>query len=78
MACFMPYSRRMNDPIAYLDLAAQMRPLRKEIDAAIAALRRGVQMKDSGTAVVKVDPYLDPLRRDRRFTSFVASLHLPT
>src|SRR6188768_1497137 len=26
----------MNEPIAYLDLAAQMRPLRKEIDAVIA------------------------------------------
>lgn len=26
----------MNEPVAYLDLAAQMRPLRKEIDAAIA------------------------------------------
>lgn len=51
---------------------------RGEIDAAVAALRRGAQMKDSGTAVVKVDPYLDPLRRDPRFTSFVASLHLPT
>ena len=57
---------------------AEIHAQRGEIDAAIAALRRGVQMKDSGTAVVKVDPYLDPLRRDRRFTSFVASLHLPT
>jgi hypothetical protein len=35
-------------------------------------------MKDSGTAVVRVDPYLDPLRRDPGFRSFVASLHLPT
>lgn len=51
---------------------------RGEIDAAVAALRRGAQMKDSGTAVVKVDPYLDPLRSNPKFTSFVASLHLPS
>lgn len=32
----MRYTAPMSEPIAYLDLPAQMRPLRKEIDAAIA------------------------------------------
>jgi hypothetical protein len=47
-------------------------------ERALAALDRGWEIRDSGLAWVKVDPYLDPLRSDRRFQAIVDRLDFPT
>ncbi len=46
-------------------------------DAAFAALDRAWDARDSRLLDLKVDPYLDPLRGDPRFTAMVKRLGLP-
>jgi tetratricopeptide (TPR) repeat protein len=46
-------------------------------DQAFAALERGLQIKDGGMLAVRVDPWLDPLRSDRRFTALVKRMNFP-
>jgi tetratricopeptide (TPR) repeat protein len=47
-------------------------------ERALAALNRGWEIRDSGLAWVKIDPFLDPLRSDRRFQAIVDRLDFPT
>jgi serine/threonine-protein kinase len=47
-------------------------------ERALAALVRGWEIRDSGLAWMKVDPYLDPLRSDRRFQAIVDRIDFPT
>jgi serine/threonine-protein kinase len=47
-------------------------------DRAFAFLDRAWAIRDSGLAWVKVDPFLDPLRSDRRFQAIVDRLDFPT
>lgn len=46
-------------------------------DQAFAALDRAWQIKDPGLLWMKVDPFLDPLRRDRRFPALLARIGFP-
>jgi serine/threonine-protein kinase len=47
-------------------------------ERALAALDRGWEIRDSGLAWMKVDPYLDPVRSDRRFQAIVDRIDFPT
>ena len=47
-------------------------------ERALAALDRAWKIRDSGLAWIKVDPYLDPLRGDRRFQAIVDRVEFPT
>ena len=47
------------------------------LDQAFAALDRAWQIKDAGLTATKVDPLLDPLRRDPRFAAFVRRMDFP-
>lgn len=46
-------------------------------DQAFAALDRAWQIKDAGLLSTKVDPALDPLRRDKRFARLLAKIGFP-
>ena len=46
-------------------------------DEALAALRRAVEVRDPGMSIVRVDPFLDPLRSDPRFAGLEAKLNFP-
>jgi TolB-like protein/Tfp pilus assembly protein PilF len=45
-------------------------------DDALQRLVRARQVGDAGLTYVATDPFLDPLRNDPRFTSFVTALHV--
>ena len=47
------------------------------VDQAFAALDRAWQFKDSGLLVLKVDPVLDPIRRDPRFAALIETIGYP-
>lgn len=47
------------------------------LDAAFADLERSYQAHDRFLQAMKVDPFLDPLRKDPRFAAFVKRLGLP-
>ena len=44
---------------------------------AFAELNNAIAAKDSGLALLKVDPFLDPIRSDPRYAAVVRSLHFP-
>ena len=46
-------------------------------DEAIAALESAWQANDTGLTAIKVDPMLDPLRSDPRFSAIVRKLDFP-
>ena len=56
---------------------AQIDAQRGNIDAGIAALQRAWEVRDTGLPRIKVDPFIDPLRRDPRFPAIVAKLNFP-
>ena len=56
---------------------AQIEAQRGNIDAGIAALQRAWEVRDTGLPRIKVDPFIDPLRRDPRFPAIVAKLNFP-
>ncbi len=47
-------------------------------ERALAALEQGLEIRDSGLAWIRVDPYLDPLRGERRFQTLIGRLDFPT
>lgn len=46
-------------------------------DRAFAELGEAIRAKDSGLAYLKVDPFLDPIRGDARFTAVLKGLSFP-
>jgi serine/threonine-protein kinase len=54
-------------------LAQQGKP-----DAALAALEKAYQQRDSGLTTILVDPNLDPLRANAKFQAFLRKLDFPT
>jgi len=46
-------------------------------ERAFAALDRAYQIKDAGLLALKVDPFLDPLRSDPRFTAMLRKMNFP-
>jgi serine/threonine-protein kinase len=57
---------------------AQVHAQRGEIRQAIQALNRAFAIRDPGLAYAKGDPWLDPLRDDARFASFLKTAGFPT
>jgi len=49
-----------------------------EKDRAFAALGKAIEVKDPGVTGLKTDPFLDPIRGDRRFAAFVRSANFPS
>jgi serine/threonine-protein kinase len=47
-------------------------------DRAFAALDKGFDVKDPGVTGVRTDPFLDPIRNDRRYAGFLKRLDFPT
>lgn len=47
------------------------------VDEAIAALRQALETRDPGMAFIRVDAFLDPLRRDPRFAAIKAKMNFP-
>ena len=48
-----------------------------DADQAFAALDLAWQIKDAGLLSAKVDPFLDPIRRDPRFARLLAKVGFP-
>jgi TolB-like protein len=48
-----------------------------DMDRAFAALDRAYEIKDAGLLGLKIDPFLDPLRSDPRFTALLRKLNFP-
>jgi len=63
------------DPASYQygQIYAQLR----NADRAFSALDRAWQIKDAGLLSAKVDPFLDPIRRDPRFARLLAKVGFP-
>jgi serine/threonine-protein kinase len=57
----------------YAQIAAQ----RRDINGGIAALQAAWTERDTGLPRIKIDPYVDPLRKDPRFAAVVAKLNYP-
>ena len=57
----------------YAEIHAQL----GNTDEAFADLERGWQIKDGGMLSVRVDPWLDPLRRDPRFAALLRKMNFP-
>jgi len=45
-----------------------------EVDAAVEALQRALQVGDSGLIYSRNDPFLDPLRDDPRFAQLLKAI----
>lgn len=57
----------------YAEIYAQL----GDKDGAFKALDRAWQIKDGGLVFMKVDPFLDPIRREPRFKAIEAKLNFP-
>ena len=57
----------------YAEIHAQLR----DADRAIAALRAAYDERDPGMAGIRIDPFLDPVRRDPRFAQVEGRLNFP-
>jgi TolB-like protein/DNA-binding winged helix-turn-helix (wHTH) protein/tetratricopeptide (TPR) repeat protein len=55
---------------------AQVRALRSEADQAIAALERAYTIRDGSIWTIKIDPLLNNIRSDQRFTALLRKMHL--
>ena len=56
---------------------AQIHAQRGETQEALGALERAFAIRDPGVSLAKGDPWLDPLRGDRRFTAFLKKVGFP-
>lgn len=57
---------------------AQVYAQRRQSDLAIASLRTAMQIRDPGLAVIMADPFLDPIRGDKRLTDIIRQLDFPS
>jgi TolB-like protein len=57
----------------YAQIFAQAR----QLDRAFEALEKGLAVKDPGVTGVRTDPFLDPIRRDRRYLELVKKVKFP-
>ena len=48
-----------------------------DLDRAFAALDKAVEARDPGLMEVKLDPILDPIRRDPRYAVLLKRLNFP-
>jgi hypothetical protein len=48
-----------------------------DVPRALDALERAVALRDGGLGYTKVDPLVDPLRKERRFKTVLAGLKFP-
>jgi len=51
---------------------------RRDVDRAIDALKKAVDVRDPGLAVVQADPFLDPIRGDPRLSAIIKGLDFPS
>ena len=58
----------------YAEVLAQL----GDTDRAIQELKIALATPDPGMATIKVDPFLDPIRRDRRFAAIIQSMNFPS
>jgi len=56
---------------------AQVYAQARQFDRAFEALERGLAVKDPGVTGVRTDPFLDPIRRDPRYSALVKKIHFP-
>ena len=47
-------------------------------DRAFAALTKALEVKDAGLTGLRTDPFLDPIRGDRRYAALLKRLNFPT
>jgi TolB-like protein len=47
------------------------------VDGAFAELDNAIQVKDAGLTSLKTDPFLDPIRNDRRYAALLKRLNFP-
>ena len=59
--------------VQYAEIYAQL----GELDNAFASLDKAVEVRDPGLQVLKRDPFLDPIRRDRRYAALLTRLKFP-
>ena len=57
---------------------AQVYAQQKDPDQAIASLTKAVSARDPGLAGIKTDPFLDPIRNDRRLAQIIGRLDFPS
>lgn len=57
----------------YAEILSQLR----NVDEAIAELRLAFDKRDPGMAGIRINPFLDPVRRDPRFAAIEAKLNFP-
>ena len=73
-AAFRDLRAHLGDSAAYQQ--AQVHAQWGEADATFAALNRAFDLSDGGLASLKVDPFMDPVRGDRRFAGYLHRLNL--
>jgi serine/threonine-protein kinase len=56
---------------------AQVYAQARQFDRAFEALERGLLVKDPGVTGVRTDPFLDPIRRDPRYSVLVKKINFP-
>jgi tetratricopeptide (TPR) repeat protein len=57
---------------------AQIYAQRGEIDEAFIALNAALRLRDTGLPAILVDPFMDPLRKDARYSALIKALNVPT
>jgi hypothetical protein len=72
-AVFLSYASQDADAYQYVQIYAQWGDTTKALEWLETALR----LRDPGLAQLKVDPYLDPVRNERRFLAIERELKFP-
>jgi hypothetical protein len=66
---------KYGDSAAYQQ--AQVLAQLKQTDAAIAMLDRSLEVRDPGLLSMASDPFVDPVRKDARFTALMRKMRFP-